>query len=267
MNYHAPVHAWDIVVLDARMTQVWRTSMETRVVVTAWSFRTGEHRLIATAYLVAVAMQAQGEAKGQAKLPPNRVAPLLPITPEDHWLRHSAERRRAFRREESHLAQWLAIDNSQGDVFAEVAAYMTPADGNGLGDAVFGGVILATMHNAACKAMATFMLGQTTILVRQDRTDFLAPARLGDTLQCRAALTHTWHTSAEVQVDCVALSPNSPPRIVATTYMVFVGLNTLSEPSPVPTWQPVTQLQHQRSQAAQVRRTCRQTEDNFYSAT
>jgi acyl-CoA hydrolase len=262
MNYHAPVHAWDIVMLDARMTQVWRTSMETRVVVTAWSFRTGEHRLIATAYLVAVAMQAGG----QGKLPAQCVAPLLPITPEDHWLRHSAERRRSFRREEAHQAQWLAIDATQGDTSAEISQPMTAADGNGLGDAVFGGVILAAMHQAACTAIEQAMQGQQTILVRQDRTDFIAPARIGDMLRCQATLTHTWRTSAEVQVDCLAHDPRQPdalPRLVATTYMVFVGLSTANEPCRLPEWQPSTPRQHQRSQAAQVRRRCRQNEELF----
>ena len=55
LDFISPVYPWEILSLDARMTRVWKTSMESRVVVTAWNFRTDETRLVAKAYVVAVA--------------------------------------------------------------------------------------------------------------------------------------------------------------------------------------------------------------------
>jgi acyl-CoA hydrolase len=264
INYHAPVHAWDVVNLDARLTRVWRTSMETRVVVTAWSFRTGEQRLVATAYLVAVAMQPQGRGKLNAEA----IAPLQAITPEDHWLSHSAEQRRQFRHSEQHQAHWLALQPNTDTTLTERHVPMGPCDGNGLGQAVFGGVLLEHMHLAACYAMAQHLGEQPYIVVRQDRTDFVAPAFTTDTLILRAHLTATWCHSAEVQVECYALAPTATPgheRLVATTYMVFVALAVEgSGVCPMPAWQPQTSLQQQRSQAAQLRKQQRQADEALY---
>jgi uncharacterized protein (TIGR00369 family) len=60
MNFHSPVHVGHLVTVKAEVTWVGRTSMETRVVVTAENVLTGEVTHTNTAYFVYVALGDNG---------------------------------------------------------------------------------------------------------------------------------------------------------------------------------------------------------------
>ncbi len=95
MTFEAPVHIGDLVHLNARLTWTGRTSMEIEVVVEAENILAGIRRRTSTAYLVYVALDADGK--------PRPVPPLTPVTDEDRLRWEAAERRRAVRLGE-HLA-------------------------------------------------------------------------------------------------------------------------------------------------------------------
>jgi len=67
MTFHSPVHIGDLLTVTAEITWVGRTSMETRVVVTAENVLTGAITHTNTAYFVYVALDEQGQA---APVPP-----------------------------------------------------------------------------------------------------------------------------------------------------------------------------------------------------
>lgn len=94
MTFEAPVHIGDLLHLVARLTWTGRTSMEVEVVVEAEDVMTGVRRRTSTAYLVYVALDADGR--------PRPVPPLAPATAEDRARWAAAERRRAARM--AHLA-------------------------------------------------------------------------------------------------------------------------------------------------------------------
>ncbi len=60
MNFHSPVHIGEIMTVKAEVTWVGRTSMETRVVVTAENVISGEVTHTNTAYFVYVALDENG---------------------------------------------------------------------------------------------------------------------------------------------------------------------------------------------------------------
>lgn len=96
MRFHEPIRLGDLVILEAEVTFVGRTSMETRVRVIAENPITGKRTRTNTAYLVYVALDDDGR--------PQPAPPLVPET-EAEIRRYEAGRlrqahRRAHREEE-----------------------------------------------------------------------------------------------------------------------------------------------------------------------
>lgn len=273
MDFFSPVNPWEILILDSRMTRVWNTSMETRVVVTAWCFRTGVSRAIANAYMVTVAVKDNASAKAL----PHEIPALQPITPEDRLLMRSADVRKEYRQFERSRTRFIPIVDEED---APVVAHqrMTPQDSNGLASNIFGGVILSQMYQTAQVCMEQFMGSEAFVCVRQERMDFLDPTRIGDLLETKAVISRTWKTSVEVQVECYAYPETvneaqvseyrrgpQQPRRVATTFFVFVGISDQCQPEAVPTWTPVSPRQQERARTADTRRRLREDEADFFS--
>ena len=61
MTFLEPVYVGDLLLLDAHMTWVGRTSMETEVLIDAEDLRTGERRRVSTAFLVFVGIGDDGQ--------------------------------------------------------------------------------------------------------------------------------------------------------------------------------------------------------------
>jgi uncharacterized protein (TIGR00369 family) len=89
MTFEAPVHIGDLLHLVARVTWTGRTSMEIEVVAEAENVLTGDRRRTSTAYLVYVALDADGK--------PRPVPPLALVTDEDRARWADAVRRRVVR--------------------------------------------------------------------------------------------------------------------------------------------------------------------------
>ena len=90
LEFHAPAHVNDTIVLEGRVTCTGRTSMEVRVD-TFVEALSGEKQRINRAYLVLVALDEKGD--------PTPVPPLLPETEEEHREWEAACRRQELRRQ------------------------------------------------------------------------------------------------------------------------------------------------------------------------
>jgi len=88
LDFLSPVHVGEIVVLQAQVNYVSRTSMEVGCRVETEDMRTGEHRYVTKAYLTFVAMEG-----GR----PRSLSPLSLATDEDRRRYADAERRRSER--------------------------------------------------------------------------------------------------------------------------------------------------------------------------
>lgn len=93
LDFLTPVHVGEIVVLQAQVNYVARTSMEVGCRVETEDMRTGKRRNTTKAYLTFVAIDDHGK--------PRQIPPLELVTEQDHRRHTEAERRR---RERLHAA-------------------------------------------------------------------------------------------------------------------------------------------------------------------
>lgn len=89
MAFHSPVHIGNLVTVSAEVTWTGRTSMETRVVVTAEDVISGETTHTNTAYFVYVALDEAGR--------PTPVPPLVCETDEERERYERAAARQKYR--------------------------------------------------------------------------------------------------------------------------------------------------------------------------
>jgi acyl-CoA hydrolase len=97
MTFHSPVHIGDLVTVTGEVTWTGRTSMETRVVVTAENVLTGVVTHTNTAYFVYVALDEQGR--------PTPVPPVLCATEDEKARFARAAERQAHRLKQRDFAQ------------------------------------------------------------------------------------------------------------------------------------------------------------------
>jgi acyl-CoA hydrolase len=252
-NFHQPIHLWEMIFLESRVSQVWTTSMETEVRVRAENIVTGEQREVATSYLVFVGLDARTREK-------MHFPPYTPHTEEERHLAQAADLRKKNRAAEGKTAPLIPIEDTDQPV--TLSQLMTPNEANAQSN-VFGGTILSIIDEAGSQAARKLALNQPIVGVRQDRMSFIAPTFIGETVQAKAIVTKTWNSSMEVQVEVDAVNPNYPePRRVASSYLVYVKLGPNGRPGEVPPWIPQTALQKQRAERADVRRQIRQQEED-----
>ena len=251
-NFHSPIKLWDMMCLQSRVSRVWKHSMETQVIVCAENFITGESREVATAYLVFVGLDPRNREK--------LLLPVMePVTPTEKLLAQAADLRKQNRIREGKTAPFIPIESTDNPV--ELTRLMTPNDANTQSN-VFGGIILSIIDEVGTQIARRQVLDQPVVGVRQDRMSFIAPTFIGETVEARAIITKTWHTSMEVQVEVYARNPNNPePRQVASSYLVYVRLGPNGRPGEVPPWEPKTEKQKLRAEHADVRREIRLQEE------
>src|SRR5260221_5762029 len=97
MIFRDPIYVGNVVTLDAELSYVGTTSMEVMVEVVAENVLTGIHTRTNTAYLVFVAIDAQGR--------PQRVPPLIATTEEERIRMEEARERQVYLTRQSQSAK------------------------------------------------------------------------------------------------------------------------------------------------------------------
>lgn len=100
MSFHLPIRIGDLVILQAELTYVGNSSMETRVEVTAEDPVTGKRLHTNTAYLVYVALDGAGR--------PTRVPRLIAETEVERRRMREGEQRQAARLQRARSEQQAA---------------------------------------------------------------------------------------------------------------------------------------------------------------
>ncbi len=133
-----------------------------------------------------------------------------------------------------------------------LSALMGPQDTNGFGN-VHGGVIMKMVDEAgALAAMRHARAPVVTVAV--DTMTFMEPIRVGDVVQCAAALTYVGRTSMEVRVQVQAENPiTGHSRVTNTAYLVYVALSADGRPQSVPQLDFVSDEERSRASQAKER--------------
>lgn len=97
MDFHKPIRIGDLVILNAEVTYVGNTSMETRVQVIAEDPISGEQTYTNTAYLVYVALNEQGR--------PTAVPNLIAETEAEKRRMSAGKKRQAYRLSQRKLTE------------------------------------------------------------------------------------------------------------------------------------------------------------------
>lgn len=103
MSFHSPVNIGNLLTVQAEVTWVGRTSLETRLVVTAEDIMTGALTHTNTAYFVYVALDEDGN--------PAEVPPLICETEEEKTLLAEGAARQAMRLERRRQERPITLQN------------------------------------------------------------------------------------------------------------------------------------------------------------
>ena len=137
-----------------------------------------------------------------------------------------------------------------------MAAMMQPPDANTWGN-VHGGAILRMVDEAG-GAVAIRHSRCRSVTVTMDSMTFKEPVYVGDLLTVRACLTSVGRSSMEVEAQIEAENMlTGEIRAAGTCYLVYVAIDDLGRPTPVPPLTLETDEERARAQAAERRRAWR----------
>jgi uncharacterized protein (TIGR00369 family) len=141
---------------------------------------------------------------------------------------------------------------------SRLSRIMTVLDTNLLGT-VHGGVVMKLVDDVA-GVVAQRHSGGAAVTASMDEMDFVSPVRVGDLVHAEAQVNWTGRTSMEVGVRVLAEPWNEAgvePVRVATSYLVFVGVDGDGRPRAVPPVLTESDEDRRRFAEAEIRRTHR----------
>lgn len=252
MTFEAGIRAFELIHLDARVTRVFRTSMEVMVLVQGMNPRTGETWRTSTATLTLVALGEDGR--------PTPIPQVIPETPEEKQLYETAARRRELR-----LSRPKEVELDFRDHDPVSAAHLSfesttevcfPGVTNDLGVAKAGWLL--SMGDVLAGLSASRHAGTATVTAAVDAVDFPEPVHVGDIVELRTYLTRAFRTSMEVRAEVwKRRTPASTPERVTTIYYTYVAVDRSGRPIPVPPLTPKTPLDQMLYESAGQRRQVR----------
>jgi len=134
---------------------------------------------------------------------------------------------------------------------------MTPDRANFSGN-VHGGQILKMLDEVAYATAARYT-GRYVVTVSVDEVRFLETIHVGELVTFLASINYTGRTSMEVGIRVVSEHPRSRThRHVMTCYFTMVAVDDDMNPTPVPPFEPITDVEKRRYAAAKLRREFRE---------
>lgn len=142
---------------------------------------------------------------------------------------------------------------------SEMTELILPNDTNTLGN-LLGGRLMHFIDLVG--AMAAYRHSRTHVVTAaMDHIDFIQPVHVGDLLILKSSVNRAFSKSVEVGVKVFAENTQAGQyRHVASAYLVFVAVDPLGNPVPVPQLLPETEDEHRRYEGAQRRRENREAE-------
>lgn len=130
---------------------------------------------------------------------------------------------------------------------------LLPQDTNPAGS-IFGGVLMSLMDKAA--AITAWRYARCEVVTAgAEEIAFLRPVRLGEVVKVEARVVCTGRTSIDMAVVVEAENVFTGESYEAARgFFTMVALNKEGKPAEVPTWEPGTEEERRRCEAARERR-------------
>lgn len=252
ITFEAGIRAYERIVLAARGTRVFHTSMEVAVRVEGADPRTDRRWRTSDATLTLVALGDDGR--------PTAMPELVPETEEERRWWEGAERRRQLRLS---APREPAPDFSRHDAvsaahlsFETTTEICLPSEANDAGLARAGWILSMADRLAGISAARHARTPVVTAAV--DSVQFSIPVAVGEIVDVRSYLTRAFRTSMEIRVEVwKRRTPAAEPQRVTTAYYTYVALGADGRPTPVPDLVPRTELDRELWEAAGRRREVR----------
>ena len=154
------------------------------------------------------------------------------------------------------MAEWDLTPKPVADSHVVLAELMNIVDTNVAG-IVHGGTIMKLVDTAAGLA-AIKHSGGMCVTVSVDEMSFLAAVHVGDVVTVKASVNDVGTTSLEVGVRVEAENYVTHEHVhTSSAYLVFVALDDVGRPRPVPPVVPRTDDERRRQREAKLRRRVR----------
>lgn len=148
--------------------------------------------------------------------------------------------------------------NSHRSRHTEMSVLVTPEMSN-FGGNMHGGELLKLLDKVAYTCAMRYC-GHYVVTLSVDYVLFKQPIRIGELLTFMATVNYTGRTSMEVGIRVVAEDLEaSVVRHTNTSYFTMVAVDKHGKPTPVPPFQPSTDIEHARWVAAKARHEARKS--------
>ncbi len=130
---------------------------------------------------------------------------------------------------------------------------MNPEHANPLGN-IHGGWVLKLIDEAG-GIVASRHARSPAVTAEIDSVSFRAPVQVGNLVHVHAKITRAWRTSMEIMAVVEAEDPlTGERRTTSVAYLVYVALDTMGRPTPVPQVVPETDAERLQWEQAELRR-------------
>jgi 4-hydroxybenzoyl-CoA thioesterase len=226
-----PIEVGHLVEVSAQIVHTGRTSMHIRVVVRSADPKVGAFSQSTECLMVFVSVGDGGR--------PAPVRAWEPATARALELQQTALGRIEVRRhiEEAMSRQTYSDEGTAPKITLRFMA--NPTDVNWGGKA-HGGYVMAWIDEAAYLVAARWSAGMATA-VYSGGIRFYRPILIGHLVEVEARLLHTGRTSMHISVHVRSGDPRDGVMSLTTHCLtVFVALDDVARPRPIPSWEPVS---------------------------
>ena len=243
----AGVALGDRVAFRSRVQATFGSSMEVRVEVIKTDRAGREPLTTCRAHLTFIALDENGK--------PTKVAAVDPATDDEHESFRAALDRRSKRLER--LSEFDTKDQADTSGFsspsiAQAMRMVTPD--MLLADKVFAGEVMLCVDEIAALACHRYCK-MPAVTASLDAVDFHSPILIHEHMRYRAALNHVSKSSMEIGIRVTAFDPyKSKMKRVCTAYATFVAIDEKGKPTPVESFEPITEDEKRRFLEGEARR-------------
>ena len=229
-----PVQVREIVLLDAQVEHIGRSSMEVGVQAVAEHPETSERKLTTSCHMAFVAVDDQGRPR---QVPTE----VVPNGDQEKAIQEAAESRREVRQNRltSRHLRGADIEDLQSPLGWRVESVRSVLPEETIhSDLMFGGRLLKYIDELGAILCRRYSKG-VCVTASLDALEFYRPIRVGDILVMQAALQHIGRTSLRIGVKVLVERPwDGKVEHACTSFLTYVHIGKDRRPQPVPKHMP-----------------------------